>query len=109
MPRATLDRVGLFDENIFYSPEDVDYCIRVWGSGLRVKCDSGVTVVHDAQEISRRLIPRRASFSHAWGLVYLFRTHGFCLSLTRLHRRIGRWRAPEVASGGGRLAGRLAS
>ena len=31
MMRPTLfDEVGLLDENIFYAPEDVEFCIRVW-------------------------------------------------------------------------------
>ena len=29
------DEVGLLDENIFYAPEDVEFCIRVWKKGKR--------------------------------------------------------------------------
>ena len=35
--RTALEQVGLLDEQYFYGPEDVDYCIRMWRSGLA--CD----------------------------------------------------------------------
>ena len=31
--REVIEEVGLLDENIFYAPEDVDYCLRVWMAG----------------------------------------------------------------------------
>ena len=34
--RATLDRVGLFDEQYPMAYEDVDFCLRAWHEGLRV-------------------------------------------------------------------------
>jgi GT2 family glycosyltransferase len=90
MPRTTVERVGLFDEAIFYSPEDVDYCIRVWETGLRIRYEPSVSVVHDAREISRGFKLPRFTFSHAGGLAYLFRKHRYGIGLRRLYRRLGR-------------------
>lgn len=90
--RAALDAVGFLDERIFYSPEDVDYCLRMWEKGFRVTYVPEVQVIHDAQELSRGFRLSRFHFSHLKGLLYLFRKHRYCWGLTGLHRRIGRFR-----------------
>lgn len=33
---SLLEKVGLLDEKIFYAPEDVDFCLRIWNAGLRI-------------------------------------------------------------------------
>lgn len=83
---------GLLDERIFYSPEDVDYCIRIWQAGWQVHYLPSVSVVHDAQEISRPkgLGINKFTIRHAKGLAYLFFKHRYALTLRGLHRRIGR-------------------
>lgn len=83
---------GFLDERIFYSPEDVDYCIRLWKAGYQVHYFPRVSVVHDAQEISR---PKgvginRFTIRHAKGLLYLFLKHRYGLSHSGLYRRVGR-------------------
>ena len=92
LSRDALEATGLLDERIFYSPEDVDYCIRLWKAGYQVHYLPDVAVVHDAQEISR---PKGASINrytirHAKGLLYLFAKHRYGLSRNRLYRRVGR-------------------
>lgn len=94
LSREAVERTGLLDERIFYSPEDVDYCIRIWLAGFEVHYLPEVSVVHDAQEISR---PKGLGFNsftlrHAKGLAYLFFKHRYGLSLRGLHRRIRRVR-----------------
>jgi GT2 family glycosyltransferase len=74
--RVILDKVGFLDENIFYSPEDADYCLRIWRAGWMVVYDPAVTCVHHAQEISRRRI-NRAMIQHIIGLFYYFRKHRY--------------------------------
>lgn len=86
MRREVVEAVGLLDERIFYSPEDVDYCVRVWKAGYRVAYDSLLTAVHDAQEISRGLMLRPAALSHMKGLLYLYAKHRFILSGRTLRR-----------------------
>lgn len=82
LPRAVVDKVGLLDENIFYSPEDVDYCIRVWRAGYRIDYLPRHTMIHDAQEISRAkgLRINKFTLSHIKGMFYLFFKHGYLFS-----------------------------
>ena len=84
--------VGLLDENIFYSPEDVDYCIRLWKSGYQVHYFPEASVVHDAQEISRpkKFFINKFTVRHAKGLIYLFAKHRYIFSLRRLHKKINK-------------------
>jgi GT2 family glycosyltransferase len=89
MRREVLERVGLLDERIFYSPEDVDYCLRVWAAGYEVVLDDAATAIHDAREVSRGLRNPRFLFSHALGLAYLFAKHRYAFGRTRLYRRLG--------------------
>lgn len=77
--REALEKVGLLDEKIFYAPEDVDYCLRMWKSGFKILYDPRWTVIHDAQEISRGFRLNRATVSHVLGLIYLFKKHRYCL------------------------------
>lgn len=89
IPRRVVNQVGLLDERIFYSPEDVDYCIRIWKAGFTIDYIPQVSVIHDAQEISR---PKGFSInwftlSHAKGLFYLFWKHKYFFSGKRFCRK----------------------
>lgn len=75
--RAVLTKVGKLDEKIFYAPEDVDYCLRIWKSGYKIVYVPGSTVVHHTQEISRGWKINKAKIEHLKGLAYLFRKHSF--------------------------------
>jgi len=79
LKKEAMDNVGLLDENIFYSPEDVDYCLRIWKAGYAVVQNPGVTIVHDAQEISRGLRINKATFLHIKGLLYFFIKHKYLI------------------------------
>ena len=89
--RELLDSVGLLDEEIFYSPEDVDFCIRVWLAGYEIRYQPSVSVVHDAQEISRSkgVKINRFTLSHIKGMFYLFNKHRYgVFGIRSLLRRI---------------------
>jgi glycosyltransferase involved in cell wall biosynthesis len=77
MPRSVLEQVGYLDENFFYAPEDVDYCLRVWKSGYRIVYQPALQVVHHTQEISRGWKLNRAKLVHLKGLFYLFKKHQY--------------------------------
>lgn len=83
MRRRLLQDVGQLDERIFYAPEDVDFCLRVWKSGYPIMYVPSVTVVHHTQEISRGMRINRAKLSHIKGLGYYFFKHRYW------------WRRPE--------------
>lgn len=74
-----LKEVGLLDEKIFYAPEDVDYCMRIWKKGYRIMYVPEVSSIHDAQEISRDLRINKATVEHVKGLIYFFRKHKYFL------------------------------
>jgi GT2 family glycosyltransferase len=75
--RELINNIGLFDENIFYAPEDVDFCLRIWKAGYKVYYYPSISCVHDAQEISRGLKINAASVKHLQGLLYYFKKHGY--------------------------------
>jgi len=81
--------VGLLDEKIFYSPEDVDYCIRVWKAGFDIRYLPKYEIIHDAQEISRAKGIRINFFtlSHIKGLLYLFLKHRYLFSGKKFSKR----------------------
>lgn len=79
MRRDLLRTVGLLDEQIFYAPEDVDFCLRVWKSGARILYEPSVSVVHHTQEISRGMKINMAKLSHIKGLGYYFLKHRYWL------------------------------
>lgn len=85
--RQAVDAVGLLDEAIFYAPEDVDYCLRIWKAGYRISYQPRYVVVHDAQERSRKLLPNRFTWLHLQGLVYYFCKHKYFWSAKGLRER----------------------
>lgn len=111
MRRDLIDLTGPLDERIFYAPEDVDFCLRVWLKGRRVVYRPDLDVVHDAKERSRSLKGLLFTWRHLQGLLYFFRKHGYAFSADRLYRRIGRPRngtgpaamtsAPQLQEGAG--------
>ena len=78
--REVMGKVGGFDEAIFYSPEDVDYCLRLWKSGYEILYVPESAVVHNAQEISRKTIFSKSFLWHCKGLAYYFIKHKYFLS-----------------------------
>lgn len=79
MKQEIVSSVGLLDEKIFYSPEDVDYCLRIWRAGYEVHFCPSALAVHDAQEISRGFRITTMKLNHLYGLLYFFRKYGYCL------------------------------
>lgn len=77
MRSEIFDRVGLLDEKIFYSPEDVDFCLRVWKSGYKVIYDSRVWCIHHTQELSRGFKINKLTWEHIVGLLYYFKKHRY--------------------------------
>lgn len=70
-------QVGLLDEKIFYAPEDVDFCIRVWKAGMRVQYCYDADILHHWQRLSRKKLFSKHNYEHLKGLVYLFWKHKY--------------------------------
>jgi GT2 family glycosyltransferase len=75
--RSLLEEVGLLDEKIFYAPEDVDFCLRIWKAGLRIVYQPSESIIHHTQEISRGWKLNKAKIEHLKGLVYYFIKHKY--------------------------------
>ncbi len=80
--REALGEVGVLDEVIFYGPEDVDLCLRMWRRGWRVLWDPGATIVHHEQRETRLRPLSPLMVRHAVALAYFFFKHRYL------------WRAP---------------
>lgn len=91
LSRDAVNKTGLFDEKIFYSPEDVDYCLRVWESGLKITYVPDAEIIHDAQELSRGFKLSMFHFSHLKGLFYLMNKHKYFWGLNNLYKRLNRF------------------
>lgn len=87
--REVLETVGFLDEKIFYAPEDVDYCLRIWQAGYTIVYNPNVACIHHTQEISRGLKLNKALLSHIYGLAYYFWKHHY---LFRRPKNIGKRR-----------------
>ena len=86
--RSALEQVGLFDERIFYGPEDVDICLRLQQAGWPVVYNPEAVVVHEERRMTRS--PASSLFwKHFRGLCYFFWKHGYLFSRRGLYRRIG--------------------
>lgn len=75
--REILDQVGFLDEHIFYSPEDVDYCLRIWKAGYKILLAPDIVCTHHAQEISRGFRVTSATINHIKGMLYYFKKHRY--------------------------------
>lgn len=77
LPHSVLDDIGYLDENIFYAPEDVDYCLSIRKKKYRIVYDPSVCAMHYAQEISRGFKFNKATREHIKGLIYYFKKHRY--------------------------------
>jgi hypothetical protein len=88
--RSVIEDVGLLDENIFYGPEDVDICLRIWQAGYKVVYNPESIIIHDEQRITERKPLSRISWEHSKGLVYFFRKHKYLFSRKSLYKSISK-------------------
>ena len=75
--RQIIEDVGLLDEKIFYAPEDVDYCLRIWKKGYEILYVTDACATHYAQEISRGIRINKATIEHIKGLLFYFKKHNY--------------------------------
>jgi hypothetical protein len=70
--KEAFEQVGYLDENIFYGPEDVDYCVRMWRKDWKVYYNPSATVIHHEQRITKKKLFSKLTLLHTKGLVYFF-------------------------------------
>lgn len=67
-----LDRVGFYDDKIFYGPEDMDFCLRVWKSKLKVVYYPLTSIFHHEQRITKQNAFSKISLMHLKGILYIY-------------------------------------
>ncbi len=73
--KELLDSVGLLDENIFYGPEDADFCIRIMKHGLSIDYLKHISITHDWQRATSRKPLSTLALKHFFGLIYFYAKH----------------------------------
>lgn len=100
--RELFDLVGPLDERIFYSPEDVDWCLRCWKAGRAVVYYPYLQVMHHTRQITHKRPLSRLSMSHMRGIIYYLCKHRYCFDRERLAARyihsLARDLAPRLAA-----------
>ncbi len=83
-PAFFLKVVGFLDEKIYYSPEDIDYCVRIRKAGYPIYYYPETKAVHHAQQISHAKPFSKLSRSHLYGLFYYYFKHKYLFSAKRI-------------------------
>jgi len=86
--RRAIDEAGLLDDKIFYGPEDVDLCLRLWLKGWKVCYLPDAVITHYEQRITKSRVFSYTSFKHIQGLIYYFFKHKYLFSRKSLYRKI---------------------
>lgn len=82
--KEAFQQVGYLDENIFYGPEDVDYCIRMWRNGWQVCYNPAATIIHHEQRITKKKLFSKLTVLHAKGLIYYFIKYRYIQNISKL-------------------------
>ena len=75
--REVFEDAGWLDERIFYAPEDIDFCLRLWKRGLTTIYYPDYTVIHHIQRLTHKKVFSKVALSHFAGLVYYFAKHRY--------------------------------
>ncbi len=86
--KELLDEIGYLDEKIFYAPEDIDFCLRVWKSGKKVVYFPKIEILHKTQRISHAKPLSYIALSHFLALLYYFSKHRYWFSRKTLYAKI---------------------
>lgn len=86
-----LEKVGFLDENIFYAPEDVDFCLSCWNSGYGIVKDLNAKILHSWQRISRKKILSKHNWEHIKGLVYLFKKYKYVWTARKIEKLVDKF------------------
>lgn len=73
--REAYEKTGALDEQIFYGPEDCDYCLRVRQNGWKVIYIPTLTMTHYCQRRTRTNPFSRLGWRHFKALLYFYRKY----------------------------------
>lgn len=71
----TYKKLGDLDEKIFYSPEDVEYCMRARFNGYEIVHLQKAQIIHFYQRISKKKLISKANITHFWGIHYVLKKY----------------------------------
>ena len=87
--KSLLSSVGFLDEHIFYSPEDLDFCLRVWKSGRTICYYPELKLLHNTQQITHKNPFGKIALTHLAGLFYYYKKHGGWITTRSLNFNTG--------------------
>ena len=73
--RSLLEKAGYLDHNIFYGPEDADWCMRIRETGYSVDYLPELRLIHHWQRATRRSPLSPLSRRHIRGLIHFWLKH----------------------------------
>lgn len=76
--REVVEKVGELDENIFYGPEDADYCLRTNRAGWKICYLPYVSFIHDYQRATNRNMFTGLGAKHLKALLYFWWKYKRC-------------------------------
>ncbi len=79
--RNVIDKIGLYDDKIFYGPEDIDFCLRIWKSGWKVMYYPITQIIHHEQRITKKKLFSKITFKHFTGIFYLYQKYSFRIKI----------------------------
>lgn len=79
--REVIDKIGLYDDKIFYGPEDIDFCLRIWKAGWKVFYFPHTHIIHHEQRITKKKFLSKISYKHLLGIFYIYRKYKFRLKV----------------------------
>ena len=68
-------KLGKLDEKIFYSPEDVEYCMRAKSQGYKIVHLRKAKIIHIYQRISKKKLISKMNLSHLLGIMYVLKKY----------------------------------
>jgi len=84
--KKALEQVGFYDERIFYGPEDIDYCLRMWKAGWRVLYYPKAEIIHKEARITKSILNQIKNpifWEHIKGLIIYFWKHKYLFKRPR--------------------------
>ncbi len=74
--KEVIDRIGYYDEAIFYGPEDIDFCLRAKKAGYDTVYFPEVKLYHFYQRITKKFFTK-ITWEHIKGLFYFYWKHKY--------------------------------
>ncbi len=70
--KEIIDKIGCYDDKIFYGPEDIDFCLRIGKAGWKVKYFPFTSIIHHEQRITKKKLFSKITFKHIFGIIYIY-------------------------------------